>query len=191
MKAKGKKTKGKQIARKSYLTTLWLSLFLGIFGADRFYLGKWRTGILKLITAGGFFVWLIIDAIRTGIGKVTDSKGQKLLGQKVNVQTFKLSGLLLLATLLVSLVFDLLSMKSTANTHVKPFSGGEVFIIYYLGFGPLLGWTLFLFFTIVDAWRRNDWLWTIINVLSFFFIFGLISPFYYFFVRNKTDDGTL
>jgi TM2 domain-containing membrane protein YozV len=38
-----------------------LSLFLGYFGADRFYIGNVILGILKLITIGGFFIWMLVD----------------------------------------------------------------------------------------------------------------------------------
>jgi hypothetical protein len=36
-----------------------ISLFVGHFGVDRFYLGKIGTGILKLISLGGF--WYLVD----------------------------------------------------------------------------------------------------------------------------------
>lgn len=42
---------------------LLISIFLGEFGVDHFVSGKILTGILKLITGGGFGVWWLIDII--------------------------------------------------------------------------------------------------------------------------------
>ena len=64
-----------QVSPKSWLATLLLSIFLGELGIDRFYLGKVGTGILKLITLGGFGIWWIIDIILTVAGAATDKQG--------------------------------------------------------------------------------------------------------------------
>ena len=64
-----------QVSPKSWLATLLLSIFLGELGIDRFYLGKVGTGILKLITLGGFGIWRIIDIILTIAGAATDKQG--------------------------------------------------------------------------------------------------------------------
>ena len=64
-----------QVSPKSWLATLLLSIFLGELGIDRFYLGKVGTGILKLITLGGFGIWWIIDIILTIAGAATDKRG--------------------------------------------------------------------------------------------------------------------
>lgn len=47
----------------SWTATLWISLFLGWLGVDRFMMGKIGTGLLKLFTLGGFGVWWLIDII--------------------------------------------------------------------------------------------------------------------------------
>ncbi|MDD3243394.1 MAG: TM2 domain-containing protein [Eubacteriales bacterium] len=63
---------------KSKMTALILSIFLGALGVDRFYLGKIGTGILKLITAGGFGIWWLVDIIMIATGKMTDKNGNSL-----------------------------------------------------------------------------------------------------------------
>jgi len=44
-------------------TALLLSIFLGVFGADRFYLGYPAIGFLKFSTLGFFFIGNLIDVI--------------------------------------------------------------------------------------------------------------------------------
>ncbi|EPR75868.1 hypothetical protein ADILRU_1828 [Leifsonia rubra CMS 76R] len=69
-----------QESSKSFLTTWLLSLLLGFFGVDRFYLGKVGTGILKLITFGGFGIWYLIDLILVLTGAQKDKQGLPLAG---------------------------------------------------------------------------------------------------------------
>jgi len=56
-------------------TTLILSIFLGGFGADRFYLGYVGWGIFKLLSFGGLGIWTLIDVILIYIGYLTPSDG--------------------------------------------------------------------------------------------------------------------
>lgn len=45
------------------MISLFLAIFLGWCGADRFYRGAYFTAILKLITFGGFGIWWLIDIL--------------------------------------------------------------------------------------------------------------------------------
>ena len=46
------------ISEKNWLVTLLLCVFLGEFGIHRFYVGKIGTGILMILTFGGFGIWM-------------------------------------------------------------------------------------------------------------------------------------
>lgn len=47
--------------RYEYSTAWILLTFLGIFGVHRFYQGKWLSGLLYLISGGGFLIGVIYD----------------------------------------------------------------------------------------------------------------------------------
>lgn len=74
---------------KNRIIALILAMMLGLLGADRFYLGKYKSGALKLITFGGLGIWwfidtamLMLDALLWSLGKqsgfVKDAKGSEL-----------------------------------------------------------------------------------------------------------------
>ncbi|HEX6109986.1 MAG TPA: TM2 domain-containing protein [Ktedonobacteraceae bacterium] len=48
---------------RSWVTAAFLCLFLGWLGVHRFYTGRVVSGILQLLTFGGFGIWALIDLI--------------------------------------------------------------------------------------------------------------------------------
>ena len=62
-------------SEKNWWTTLFLSFFLGCFGADRFYLNQPILGFLKLITIGGGGIWWFIDLLLLWLNALKDAEG--------------------------------------------------------------------------------------------------------------------
>lgn len=67
------------VGDKGFVPAILLCFFLGALGLHRFYVGKIGTGILMLLTLGGFGIWVIIDFVMIVIGKFTDKDGRALV----------------------------------------------------------------------------------------------------------------
>jgi len=64
---------------RHFLIVFFFSFMWGIFGVDRFYLGKIWTGILKLLTAGGLGIWVVVDLAQIMSGSMRDKQGNEML----------------------------------------------------------------------------------------------------------------
>jgi len=64
--------------QRSWHVAFFLSLFLGPFGADRFYIGRTRSAIVKLVTLSCFGVWWLTDFILIASDWRKDAWGRPL-----------------------------------------------------------------------------------------------------------------
>ncbi|MCB1072813.1 MAG: TM2 domain-containing protein [Chlamydiia bacterium] len=64
---------------KSFVAAVLLCFFLGTLGIHRFYVGKVGTGILMIITFGGFGIWQIIDLVIIVCSQFRDKQGRLIL----------------------------------------------------------------------------------------------------------------
>ncbi len=72
------KTQHLNVDEKKYTNTLLFAVFLGMFGAHRFYNRRYATGILMFLTYGGMFIWTFIDIILIISKRFKNSQGKVL-----------------------------------------------------------------------------------------------------------------
>ena len=72
-------TRSELVSPRSRLGALLFCLFLGVFGAHRFYVGKIGTAVLMIVTVGGLGLWTLVDFILIIIGSFRDQEGRRVL----------------------------------------------------------------------------------------------------------------
>ncbi|WP_087874535.1 TM2 domain-containing protein [Arthrobacter globiformis] len=106
------------VSNKSFLVTWLLSLLLGLFGADRFYLGKVGTGLLKLFTLGGIGIWALVDLILVLSNNQRDKQGLPLEGYDKHK---KVALIVTGVVILLSIVFN--STRAASDPVSAPATG--------------------------------------------------------------------
>ncbi len=67
------------VSRHSGIAALVLCICLGTLGIHRFYIGRVGTGILMLLTLGGFGIWVLIDFILLLTNGLIDGDGKRVI----------------------------------------------------------------------------------------------------------------
>jgi TM2 domain-containing membrane protein YozV len=65
-------------SEKGFVPTLLLCFFVGFMGVHRFYVGKIGTGLLQLVTFGGFGIWALVDFVMIVVGNFEDKDGNPI-----------------------------------------------------------------------------------------------------------------
>jgi len=77
--SESKEEQKEKIAPEKRVVAFLLVYLMGTFGAHRFYVRKYTTACLQLITLGGLGVWTFIDMILIILGKFRNAEDELLV----------------------------------------------------------------------------------------------------------------
>lgn len=99
---------------RQFLPTALFALFLGQFGAHRFYTGNIAIGIAQLLTLGGCGIWSLIDFILICFNNFRDCKGRLLANYDKNV------GIVLFVVILIPTIIVLFLLLGISLAIILP-----------------------------------------------------------------------
>lgn len=107
---------------KSFMVTFLLSLLLGAFGADRYYLGKIKSGLLKMFTLGGLLIWATVDMVLILANKTKDKDGNSLEGYEENRKTALIIAVVGMVLIVISGLFTIYAVSQAVKSVSKTVS---------------------------------------------------------------------
>ena len=115
-------------AGRHFLAVFFFSFVWGVFGADRFYLGKIWTGVLKLLTFGGFGIWVVTDLSQIMSGAMRDKQDRPMLEydryKKFARRTVMIFSIIVAAMLVATGISLYFAISNIVNQYLQGGSGG-------------------------------------------------------------------